>query len=218
MGTRHLHSLLTVVHRILSQRKTRRTWARFRARPRGPVSAPLQHGLRFFRHLKPAHRSVHLTADPLSGASISQLQGCRRPWYQQEMYGVSTFRPRSMCGGRYLLSTGRCDVHEAAALKPLSDLLAFWPEPVPRRDSHFSSLPITIFITGSHVFTIPTALPSPGLWLPGGRLPRGWPPSQLRASVRCPGRSLFRPVGSPGGTGGLLIGLSFSFLNGRQLQ
>src|SRR5262249_26855523 len=30
-----------------------------------PVSAPLQHGIRFFRHLKPAHRSANLTASPL---------------------------------------------------------------------------------------------------------------------------------------------------------
>jgi hypothetical protein len=33
-----------------------------------PVSAPLQRGLRFFRHLKPAHRSTRLTARPLASA------------------------------------------------------------------------------------------------------------------------------------------------------
>ncbi len=61
---------------------------------------------------------------------------------------------------------------------------------------------ITIRLSIHNLFTIPTTEPLPGLWLPGGSSSHDSDPASVDASVLCPGRSLFRPVGSPGGTGG----------------
>jgi len=76
-----------------------------------PVSAPLQHGLRFFRHLKPAHRSVRLTARPLASAfaSMRDIRGFHVPQLK-------------LCEVRYPLSTDKFNVHETATLTPRSDL------------------------------------------------------------------------------------------------
>src|SRR5438552_2258840 len=78
------------------------------------------------------------------------------------MYGVSTFRARSMGGGRYLLSAGGCIVHEAAPSKPRSDPRAILARARPRRAAASARSHMTTFITGSHMFTIPTTSPLPG--------------------------------------------------------
>jgi len=75
-----------------------------------PVSAPLQRGVRFFRHPKPARRSTHLATRPSHDAPAPR-----------ETYGVSTFRSWSMCEVRYLLSTDEFAIHEAVSFRPLSD-------------------------------------------------------------------------------------------------
>ena len=52
-----------------------------------------------------------------------------------------------------------------------------------------------------------------------GVFSRSSPRSQSRASVLCPGRSLFRPVGSPGGTGGLrFVDPPFSMRDNSKLR
>jgi len=61
-----------------------------------------------------------------------------------------------------------------ATLNPPTRLRAFWLKLV----SHFSLMLLDDRCTGSHVFTIPTTLPSPGLWLPGEQVPRGSRPAR----------------------------------------
>ena len=185
-GLRHLHSLVGVVHQTLSRRDTRRTWARFRVRPQGPVSAPLQRGIRFFRHPKPADRSVHLTVGPLAGACASAggLRGFHVPSMKRVRLGTCC-RPVGYV------------IHEAAPLKPRSVPRCHFgqsliscrrPRGASARTTTLALSSFTVFIADSHVFAILTALPLPRLWFPGGRLSRD------RLPARRSGLPYFVPV------------------------
>ena len=85
--------------------------------------------------------------------------------------------------------------HEAAPLRPTSH-------------SHRACQPlwlaaVTIFITDSRMFTLPATWPSPALWLAGGRSSRDSLPAHRDVLLYFRrSRSLFRPLGSPGDTGG----------------
>ena len=74
-----------------------------------PVSAPLQRGIRFFRHLKPAHRSTRLAASPPADAEASTggVRGFHVPLMKYVRVGTCC-RPV------------RFVIHEAVPLKPLS--------------------------------------------------------------------------------------------------
>ena len=65
-----------------------------------PVSAPLQRGIRFFRHPKPA-TAMGGPCDPLSRPKPGAVRGFHVPL-------------REVCGVRCLLSTGGRNGHEAA--------------------------------------------------------------------------------------------------------
>lgn len=142
--------------------------------------------------------------------------------------GRSTGFPRSVHEVRevrHLLSTG--GVHHPrdgivkTALRPT---LPFWPEPhflspTPKRrrpDNHFGSFAIYDLyrrftcVCHTHCLAV-TQIVVPRR----AALSRSPPRPPRRTSVLCPGRSSFRPVGSPGGTGGLRF---YSFPDGRQLQ
>ncbi len=145
-----------------------------------PVSASLQGGFRFFRPLKPAPHGL-----------ASRFAFPRKR-------GRDTGFPRSVPevrGVRCLLSTGESMDHEAATLRPTSH-------------SHRACQPlrlvrVTIFITGSRMFTIPAAWPLPALWLAGGRSSRDSLPAHRGVLLYFgQGRSLFRPLGSPSDMGG----------------
>lgn len=108
-----------------------------------------------------------------------------------------------MCEVRCPLSTGRSFVHEAAPLKPRSDLHTFWCEPISQTDNHFGSFAHDDLYHGFTCVHRTHCLAVTRIVVPRKeRLSRSSPRSPKRASVHCPGRSSFRPVGSPGGTGG----------------
>ena len=74
-----------------------------------PVSVPLQHGVRFFRHLKPAHRSTRLAASPPADAEASTggIRGFHVPLMKYVRVGTCC-RPVGFI------------IHEAASLRPRS--------------------------------------------------------------------------------------------------
>lgn len=127
-----------------------------------------------------------------------------------------------MCEVRHLLSTDGFTIHEAVALRPRSDPhCRFGWSLISRRiprDNHFGS---SAHYDLYHRFTCVChthCLAVTQVVVPRReRFSRSSPRSPSRASVHCPGRSLFRPVGSPGGTGGLRY-VRLSFLHGRQLH
>jgi hypothetical protein len=67
------------------------------------------------------------------------------------MVGVSTFRFRSTCGGRCLLSTGWRIVREELPFFVPAGHLTFWSKPV----SLFGLFSLTIGNAGSLLFTVP---------------------------------------------------------------
>jgi hypothetical protein len=69
-------------------------------------------------------------------------------------YGVTTFRFRSLCGVRYLLSTGKHRRPRGGTVKSTSGFRTFWSELV----SHFSSPPLTV-VAQVHM-CLPYPLPS----------------------------------------------------------
>src|SRR3954471_5491891 len=120
-----------------------------------------------------------------------------------------------MCEGRHLLSTGGVHHPRGGTVKAaLCPTLPFGLSLIsPSRDNHFGSFahddPYRRFtyVCRTHCLAVtqvvvPRRVP----------LSRSAPRPPRRTSVHCPGRSLFRPVGSPGGTGGPLF---YSFLEGR---
>ena len=142
--------------------------------------------------------------------------------------GRSTGFPRSVQEAyevRHLLSTGGKHHPRGGTVKAaLCPTLPFWPEPhflssTPRGrrpDNHFGSFVIYglyrrfTCVCHTHCLAV-TQIVVPRR----AALSRSPPRPPKRTSVLCPGRSLFRPVGSPGGTGGLRF---YSFPEGRQLH
>lgn len=103
-----------------------------------------------------------------------------------------------MCGVRYLLSTGKRVDHEMAPLNPPTCLRAFWLKPL----SLFGLCSVTV-VTQIHLglpYPLPSHSPVEATRREGSS--RSPPRMLSHASVHCQGRSLFRPLGSPGGTGG----------------
>jgi hypothetical protein len=140
-----------------------------------PVSMPLQHGIRFFRHLKPAHRSASLTTRPPTAAfaAAGGIRGFHVPFIKA--YGV-----------RHLLSTGRNIIHEAAPLKPRSVLrcllaeasfLTDVPEGAPPRQPlwlvrHYDLYHRFTCVCHTHCLAVTQ------VWFPGGSVPHGLLPAR----------------------------------------
>ena len=107
---------------------------------------------RYARHLHLPH--------PFSVLPSAYLTAC---FPLQGQYRLNAFRFVEYCWVRYLLSTVGSVIHDRNLIISCSWPIAFWLKPI----SHFGLLCITIFITSSHVFTIPAISVTPSLWLPG---------------------------------------------------
>ena len=119
------------------------------------------------------------------------------------LVGVSTFRFISSRGGRCLLSAGEHDDREGLPFWALSDSLTFWSKPI----SSFGLFSLDGRSTQVHVSSpCPLSSPHPVLsYQEGPTLSRFRTPRASHASAHCQGRSLFRPLDSPGDTGGPLF-------------
>ncbi len=228
-------SLLRMVLPTFSQRSTCWTWwAPFRAGHVRPVSGSLQAGIGFFQHPVPHLHGLSLRSAclgpraarpdrlwlPTKGEAIGPCSGRNDPGRREpegsppgrkdralpsigRRYGVSTFRSRSPRGGRCLLSTGcRLRPRGVAVRGP-------FPAPSPFGPSLSASLARSHMTIGSQIhLRSPCPLSSPHLdrgSQEGSTLSRFRAPRDQHASAHCQGRSLFRPLDSPGGTGGPLI-------------
>ena len=102
-----------------------------------PVSAPLQHGIRFFQHPKPAPPWAHLTAR------------CPECFRSDTGFPRSAKRSTARVGAGYRPRSAQATRRHEGHRPPTPS--AFWRQPI----NHFGWLDLTIFITDSRTFTLP---------------------------------------------------------------